>query len=63
MLSDLLKDRGKTQKELAEYIGVTQSIVSYWNSRKKTPNILHLVQIAKFFNMTIDETAEYMEIK
>ena len=46
---------GKTQKELAEEIGISQTtLAQYENGNKKMP-IEKLVQFAKYFNTTTDD--------
>jgi len=43
-----------TQQELAEAMGVTPTGVSYWESKKATPNYETLEKIANYFNVTTD---------
>ena len=43
-----------TQKQLAERIGVTKSVVSYYESQERYPSPDILVKIAKVFHVTTD---------
>lgn len=50
-ISALLTKQNKTQLDLAEYIGVTQTTVSYWCSGVKAPRMNKLDKICDFFNV------------
>lgn len=54
-LQELRKQKGLTQEELAEYLFVSRTAVSKWESGRGYPNIDSLKAIAKFFGVTIDE--------
>lgn len=47
-----LKKANKTQSDLAEYLGVTRTTVSYWCNGKNVPRMDKLEQIAVFLNTT-----------
>ena len=49
-----LKKQHKTQKELAEYLGMSKNAVSEWKSGRNTAYMKHLPQIAIFLNVPID---------
>ena len=51
-----------TQEELAEKLYVSRTAVSKWESGKGYPNIDSLKEIAKIFNITIDELLSGEEI-
>lgn len=55
----LRHERKVTQKELADFIGVTKASVSKWESGKSIPDVLLLPQIAAFFDVTVDELMGY----
>ena len=50
-LTDLLISRGKTQQELADYIGVNKSTVSNWVNGVRTPRMDKVDMMAQFFNV------------
>ncbi len=49
------RDKDLTQEQLAEYLNVSVSAVSQWESDKTTPDIAMLVSLANFFDITTDE--------
>jgi len=57
-ISQLRKEKGLTQKQLADAIGVTDKAVSRWETAKNYPDIELLEQIAQFFNVTVSELLE-----
>ena len=58
-----LRNQNKwTQEELAEMLYVSRTAVSKWESGKGYPNIDSLKDIAKIFNITIDELLSSEEI-
>ena len=46
-------DMGMTQKECAEYMGVSQGMISKWESREYNFTIKSLVEISQKINMTL----------
>lgn len=55
----LCHDRKITQKDLADFIGVTKASVSKWESGRSIPDVLLLPRIAAFFDVTVDELMGY----
>ncbi|QUI24817.1 helix-turn-helix transcriptional regulator [Vallitalea pronyensis] len=53
------KEKGITQDQLAEYIGVSKSSVSKWETGQSYPDITFLPMLATFFNISIDELMNY----
>ena len=53
-LRSLRKDSGLTQSELAETVGVTQSLVAMWERGAAYPSALKLPDIADALGCTID---------
>lgn len=55
----LRRERGITQDELAEYLGVSKSAVSKWETGNSYPDILLLPQLASLFNISVDQLIGY----
>lgn len=55
----LRKDRGLTQEQLAEALGVSVSAVHKWESGKAIPELTMLVDIAEFFESSVDAMLDY----
>ena len=53
------KERGITQDELANYIGVTKASVSKWETEQSYPDVTFLPMLAAYFNISIDELIDY----
>jgi transcriptional regulator with XRE-family HTH domain len=53
------KEKGLTQEELADYLGVSKPAVSKWESGQSYPDILLLPVLAAFFNTSVDELLGY----
>lgn len=51
---ELRKKAGLTQIEFAEKLNVDQSTISKWEQDKAIPDIQMLVQLASFFNVSVD---------
>ena len=53
------KEKGITQDELANYIGVSKASVSKWETEQSYPDVTFLPQLAAYFNISIDELMDY----
>lgn len=53
-LRELRKSRNLTQEQLAEAMGVTVGAVSKWESGTSTPDIAVIMDLADFFNTSVD---------
>lgn len=66
-LKELRSQAGLTQKQLAEQIGVTKSVVSFYELRERTPSPEILVKLAALFHVSSDyllgiEKGTYIDI-
>ena len=53
------KEKGLTQDELANFIGVSKASVSKWETGQSYPDIVLLPQLAAYFNISIDDLMGY----
>ena len=54
-LQQLRKQKGLTQEQLASSLYVSRTAISKWEAGRGYPNLDSLKEIAKFFDITIDE--------
>jgi transcriptional regulator with XRE-family HTH domain len=54
-ISDLRREKGITQEEMAEKFGVSPQAVSKWENDISCPDIMMLPKIASMFGVTVDE--------
>lgn len=59
VLTQKRKDKGLTQDDLANYVGVSKASVSKWETGQCYPDILTLPVLATYFNISIDELLGY----
>lgn len=55
----LRKDKGITQEQLADFIGVSSAAVSKWESATSYPDITLLPALATFLNVSIDKLLNF----
>ncbi|MGI6462089.1 MAG: helix-turn-helix domain-containing protein [Candidatus Scatomorpha sp.] len=55
MISSLRKEKGMTQLELAEKMGVTDKAVSKWERDLSFPDISSIPKLAEIFEISVDE--------
>lgn len=53
-LSELRKDKGYTQQQLAELLSVSKYTISSYENEKTSPDDRSLIFIAKLFNISLD---------
>ncbi len=53
-INGLLAEKELKQKDLAQYLGVKDNVVSYFCSGLRIPNIEQLKRISEFFNVSAD---------
>ena len=49
-----LKSKGKNQKQLAEYLGISSNVITDWKSGRISSYDKYIVQIADFLNVSTD---------
>lgn len=54
-IKEFRRQRDLTQEQLAEYLNVSVSAVSQWESGKTVPDVSTLLALANFFDVTLDE--------
>ena len=54
-IREIRKERGMTQKELAQVVGVDQSAVAQWETGASGPHRNKLPKLAKALGCTVDE--------
>lgn len=54
VLKNLRTNAGMTQTELAGKLGITKSVVSYYELQERTPSPDVLIQLTKIFHVTAD---------
>ncbi len=59
IIANKRRDKGITQEELANHIGVSKPAVSKWESEQSYPDILLLPVLAAYFDISIDELVGY----
>ena len=53
-LSELRKDNGLTQRDLAEILGVSENSISLYERNINTPDDELKIKIANYFNVSLD---------
>ena len=53
-LLELRKERHVSQAALAKAIGVSYSIICYWETDRSEPTGINLVKLADYFDVTVD---------
>lgn len=54
ILKGLIVEKGCTQRELAEYVGVKPNTVCDWIRKGTSPKVEHIKRIATFFDISYD---------
>lgn len=62
-ITELRKEKGLTQKDLAEQLNITDKAVSRWETGKNYPDIETFQKLASIFNISISELLECKKIE
>ena len=60
-IAALRKEKGLTQEELAQHMGVSGQAVSKWENDQTCPDISALPKLARLLGVTVDELLEGKE--
>ena len=60
-LKELREEKGLGQVKLAEAIGVSKGIVSFWENGLREPKLSNLVALAEYFGVSLDYLAGLIE--
>lgn len=62
-LAELRKEHGLSQEELADKLGVSRQAVSKWERGEASPDTDNLIELAKIYNISLDELLGLSEPK
>ena len=62
-LKELRKNKKMTQQELATSLGVKQSAVAMWENGQAKPSTNHLIGLATFFELNLNDLCAALNIK
>jgi len=62
-LKELRQEKGVSQKQLADYLGVVQGTVSAWEVGTTSPNIDMLIDLSEYFNVSVDYLIMISDVK
>lgn len=54
-LKVLRQYKNLSQPQLAEKLGVSKGMISFWENNKYEPTASSIIAVAKFFNISIDD--------
>lgn len=57
ILKELRKEKGLSQKGLAEGLNMTERVIRYYESKEHRPDLDVLIKIAQFFEVSLDYLA------
>ena len=60
-LQQLRKEKGMSQEELAERLGVSRQAVSKWESSTSDPSTSNLLALAKLYGISAEELLHCVE--
>lgn len=56
-LKELRKDANLSQAQLAEKVGLTHTAIGLWEQQKRIPNLDAVIELAKYFKVSLDYIA------
>lgn len=61
-LVNVLDEANMTQKELADAIGVTKSIISRYINKQRMPSLKNIINMSDVLNISIDELIYFGDV-
>lgn len=61
-LTDIMREYGITQRELAEDAHLSKSTINRYINKQQIPNIRAVINIAYALNISIDELVDFEEL-
>lgn len=62
-IRNLREDHDKTQQEIADYLGTSQTMYARYERGANEMPIRHLIKLAKFYHVSLDYLCGLTEIK
>lgn len=56
-IKDLREEKGISQEKLADQLGISHGIISFWENGKREPKLSNLILLAQYFGVSIDYLA------
>ena len=60
---ELRKEKGLSQEEVANKLGVSRQSISLWETNQASPSVENLISFAKLFNTSIDELVGVKDLR
>jgi|GEM_PF-2519953 len=60
---ELRKEKGLSQEEVANKLGVSRQSISLWETNQASPSVENLISFAKLFNTSIDELVGVKDVR
>ena len=57
-LKEIIKSSGKTQQQVADEMGVHQTLVSQWSSKKTKISLVDAVELARIIGVSVEKIAD-----
>lgn len=60
-LKELRLEKGLSQRELGKVLNVCNQTISFWETGSREPDLDTLLEIARYFEVTVDNLLEYKQ--